>query len=586
MTTNYLKGEPLELRWRSAWCEHQARTIPSLFQTQVATLGDSTLYLVKRAGAYQPVSWRAVQRDVETLAAALIARGVQPGDRVAILSENRYEWVVTDMAILHCGAASVTLHFPLTPPQVEEQLRDSEACAIFVSTAQQAQKVEQVRANLPALKHFFSFEPVSGWTPVAELQREGEAVLRDKPTLVRETAETLDWDSLATLIYTSGTTGDSKGVMLSHGNLLSSMYASMQMFPPPGREYVMFNFLPLSHIYARTCDYLVAIGLGVQMAFAESFDTLAQNLQEVRPHAINGVPRFYEKVRERVMEVISSKPFLRLLGGYARKKGMRRAFGGRLIWAISGGAALDPQVAEFYWENGIQLFQGYGLTETSPVLTSNTPKYNKIGTAGVPFPGVEIKIANDGEILARGPNVMKGYWRKPEATAEAIEPDGWFHTGDVGEIVEGQFLRITDRKKDIFVLAGGKNIAPVALENALVRNPYIEQAVIYGDKKKFVSALIVPDFVQLEEWAHKHGITYHSREELIQHPKVVDWMSAQVEEAMRPFASYEKVKRFILLPQAFTFEAGDVTVTLKMRRARILERYRDQLDSLYETERV
>ncbi len=582
MAANYLKGEPLELRWRSPWCEHQARTIPQLFQTQADTLGDSTLYLVKREGVYQPVAWNTVRRDVETLSAALIARGIQPGDRVAILSENRYEWVVADLAILHTGAASVTLHFPLTPAQVEEQLRDSEACAIFVSTPQQAQKVEQVRANLPALKHFFSFEPISGWTPIYALQQEGESLLRDKPTLVRETAETLTWDSLATLIYTSGTTGDSKGVMLSHGNLLASMYASIHAFPPQGRDYVMLNFLPLSHIYARTCDYLVVIGLGVQMAFAENFDALRQNLQEVRPHAINGVPRFYEKVRERVMEVIHSKPFLRLLGGYARRKGLQRAFGGRLIWAISGGAALDPQVAEFYWENGIQLYQGYGLTETSPVLTSNTPKANKIGTVGVPFPGVEIKIAEDGEILARGPNVMKGYWRKPEATAQAIDPDGWFHTGDVGEIVDGRFLRITDRKKDIFVLAGGKNIAPVALETALIRNPYIEQAVVYGDKKKFVSALIVPDFVNLEEWAQQQGITYNSREELIQNPQVYAFMESQVAEAMRSFAPYEQVKRFILLPESFTFEAGDVTVTLKIRRARIIERYKAQLDALYE----
>jgi long-subunit acyl-CoA synthetase (AMP-forming) len=231
MAANYLKGEPLELRWRSSWCEHQARTIPSLFQSQAETLGDSTLYLVKREGVYQPVSWQTVRRDVETLAAALIARGVQPGDRVAILSENRYEWVVADLAILHAGAVSVTLHFPLTPEQVEEQLRDSESCAIFVSTAQQAQKVEAVRDRLPALKHYFSFDAVSGWTPIAQLQQEGEQLLRDKPTLVRETAELNHWDSLATLIYTSGTTGDSKGVMLSHGNLLSSMYASMQMFP-------------------------------------------------------------------------------------------------------------------------------------------------------------------------------------------------------------------------------------------------------------------------------------------------------------------------------------------------------------------
>lgn len=586
MAVNYLKGEPLELRWHSSWCEHQARTISSLFQSQAETLSDSTLYLVKREGAYRPISWQTVRRDVETLAAALIARGVQPGDRIAILSENRYEWVVADLAILHAGAASVTLHFPLTPEQVEEQLRDSESCMIFVSTQQQAHKVEAIRERLPHLKHFFSFDTVSGWTPMGQLQREGESLLRDKPTLVRETAELNHWDSLATLIYTSGTTGDSKGVMLSHGNLLSNMYACMQVFRPPGRDYVMFNFLPLSHIYAHTCDHLVALALGVQMAFAESFDTLAQNMQEVRPHAINGVPRFYEKVRERVMQVIGSKPFLRLLGGYARKKGMQRAFGGRLIWAISGGAALDPQVAEFYWENGIQLFQGYGLTETSPVLTCNTPQHHKIGTAGVPFPGVEIKIADDGEILARGPHIMKGYWRKPDATAQTIDADGWFHTGDIGETVNEQYLRITDRKKDIFVLAGGKNIAPVALENALIRNPYIEQTVIYGDKKKFVSALIVPDFVHLEEWAQQQGIEYASREALVQNPQVVQFLTQQVEEAMRPFAHYERVKRFILLPQAFTFEAGDVTITLKMRRARILERYREVLDALYDEERV
>jgi long-chain acyl-CoA synthetase len=587
MAVNYLKGEPLELRWRSSWCEHQARTIPSLFQSQAETLGDSTLYLVKREGAYQPISWQTVRRDVETLAAALIARGIQPGDRVAILSENRYEWVVADLAI---SARGRSVGHPAFSPHPRTGRRAVARFRILrdfrVYPAQQAQKVESIRDRLPTLKHYFSFDAVSGWTPLAQLQQEGERLLREKPTLARETAELNHWDSLATIIYTSGTTGDSKGVMLSHGNLLSSMYASMQIFPPPGREYVMLNFLPLSHIYARTCDYLVVLGLGVQMAFAESFETLAQNLQEVRPHAINGVPRFYEKVRERVMEVINSKPFLRLLGGYARKKGMRRAFGGRLIWAISGGAALDPQVAEFYWENGIQLFQGYGLTETSPVLTGNTPKHNKIGTVGVPFPGVEIKIAEDGEILARGPNIMKGYWRKPEATAEAIDADGWFHTGDVGEIVDDKYLRITDRKKDIFVLAGGKNIAPVALETALIRNPYIEQAVIYGDKKKFVSALIVPDFVHLEEWAQKEGIEYHSREELVQNPKVYALIEQQVEETMRPFAPYERVKRFILLPQAFTFEAGDVTVTLKMRRARIIERYREQLDALYDAERV
>lgn len=583
MTVPYLKGEPLELSWKSAWCEHSARTIPQLFRTQAEQLGDTTLYHVKQDGVYRPISWRTVRDEVWALSAGLIRRGIQSGDRVAILAENSYAWVIADLAILHAGAISVTLHFPLTPSQVQEQLHDSEAVAIFVSNATQAQKVDQVRAQLPALKHFFSFEPISGWVPLRQLQEEGRQLLFDKPNLVDETAESLTWESIATLIYTSGTTGDSKGVMLSHGNLLSSVYAAIRVFPPPDRPYVMMNFLPLSHIYARTCDYLTALALGVELAFAESIDTLREDLQAVRPHMINGVPRFYEKVRGRVLETTQSKPFLRMLGKFARKKGLQRAFGGRLIWAVSGGAALDPQVAEFYWEHGVELYQGYGLTEASPVIASNRPGANRIDTVGVAFPGVEVRLAEDGEILARGPNIMKGYWRKPEATAEAIDSDGWLHTGDVGTIVDGQYLRITDRKKDLFVLAGGKNIAPAAIETALARNAYIEQAVVYGDKKKFVSALIVPDFYALENWAHQQGISFATGEDLIHHPEVYAWMEKQVQESLQGFAPYEQVKRFLLLSEPFTFEAGDVTITLKMRRARIIERYRHRLDALYES---
>lgn len=582
MTKQYLKGEPLDWSWKSDWCQHSAKTIPELFRTQVEQLGGSTLYHVKRDGIFHPITWHSVRQAVDALSAGLIARGIQPGDRVAILAENSYNWVLADLAILHAGAISVTLHFPLTPQQVEEQLRDSEAVAIFVSNSTQAQKVDQIRERLPALKHFFSFESLSGWIPLGQLQEEGRAVLLDKPDIVDETMAELNSEHLATLIYTSGTTGDSKGVMLSHGNLLSNTYAGIHTFSPPGRDYVMLNFLPLSHIYARTCDYLATLAIGTQMAFAESIDTLRDDLQAVRPHAINGVPRFYEKVRDRVLEVTQSKPLLRLLGKFARKKGLQRAFGGRLIWAISGGAALDPQVAEFYWDHGIQLYQGYGLTEASPVIATNCPNAQRSGAVGVPFPGVEIKIAEDGEILARGPNIMKGYWRKPEATTEAIDSEGWLHTGDVGEIVDGKYLRITDRKKDIFVLAGGKNVAPVAIETALVRNPYIEQAVVYGDKKKFVSAILVPDFYQLENWAHQRGISFQTREELIQNPEVYAWIEKQVQESLQAFAPYEQVKRFILLPEAFTFEAGDVTITLKMRRARIIDRYRAQLDALYE----
>ncbi len=582
MAANSLKGEPIQLRWRSEWCEHEARTIPALFVSQADTLGDYPLYWVKREGAYRPIRWREVREQVEALAAGLIARGIQPGDRVAILSENRYEWVLSDLAILACGAISVTLHAPLTPAQVLEQLRDSEACALFVSTPEQAQKVDPHRAQLPHLKQFIAYTPISGWTHLNTLMDEGRALLGDKPRVVDDYRDTLNWDSIATLIYTSGTTGESKGVMLSHGNLLSNMYAAMQVFTPPGRDYVMLNFLPLSHIYARLSDYLTTLGLGTMMAFAESYDTIRQNLSEVRPHAINGVPRLYEKVRERLLEAFESKPLLRMLGKWGRRKALQKVFGGRIVWMTSGGAALDPQVAEFYWEHGFQLYQGYGLTEASPVIACNRPNDNRIGTVGVPFPGVEVRIADDGELLARGPNIMKGYWRKPEATAEAIDADGWLHTGDCAAIVEDRYIRITDRKKDIFVLAGGKNIAPVALETALVRNPYIEQAMVYGDKKKFVSALIVPDFPRLEQWARERQLPFQSREDLVNHPEVYRWMELQVADALRDFAPYEQVKRFVLLTEPFTFEAGDLTITLKMRRARILERYQAQLDALYE----
>jgi len=490
--TQHLQGEPLECRWRGAWCRHEAKTIVDLFQTQVDNLGDHTLFLHKERGVYVPVSWCDLQQRVQKTAAGLIQSGIQPGDRVVILSWNRLEWVIADLAIQHAGAVAVTIHSPLSASQIQEQIADSGAIAAFVENEEQYLKVHSMLNRLPTLRHIISFDRVSGVMWMEELSQIGESLLRDKPNVLQDAINTLSWDALATLIYTSGTTGESKGVMLSHGNLIANMYMIMHVFLPEEKTNVGLNFLPLSHIYARTSDYLYVMGHGVMMAFAESIETIAQNLQEVRPHAMNGVPRFYEKVRERILQVISENTLYRMLGKYAKKKAIQRAFGGRMQWAASGGAAMDPQVAAFYYEHGLPIYQGYGLTETSPAVSVERENAHKAGTVGTPVPGCEIKIAADGEILARGPNIMKGYWNKPEATAEAIDPEGWFHTGDVGEIVDGKYLRITDRKKDMFVLAGGKNISPVAIETALIRNEYIEQAVVYGDKKKFVSALIVP----------------------------------------------------------------------------------------------
>lgn len=582
MSEKILSGGPHEPHWRGIWCQHEAKTLVELFQTQAENLGSQTLFLHKVNRVYTPVSWSETRERAQAVAASLIARGIQPGDRVVILSENRLEWILADLAILHTGAIAVTIHFPLTATQIQEQIADSGATAAFISNEAQMQKLRAIQAQTPTLRQIISFDPVSDAVSFDELEAQGAALLRDKPLLWRETSDALTWDSIATLIYTSGTTGESKGVTLSHGNLLSNLYSVLPLFKPEQPSNTILNLLPLSHIYARNSDYWGTIGHGVIMAFAESIETIAQNLQEVKPHMINGVPRLYEKVRERVLQVTSEKWLYRLLGSIARRKGIKRAFGGQLRYAVSGGAALDPQVAEFYFDHGLPVYQGYGLTETSPVLTVGREGHHKMGTAGTPVPGVEIKIAPDGEILARGPNIMKGYWQKPKETAEAISPDGWFHTGDVGTIVDSRYLQITDRKKDILVLAGGKNIAPVAIETALVRDPFIEQAVVYGDKQKFVSALIVPDRLALTEWAKRKGLSTEPYDALVKHPEVVQKIERQVETAMKDFAPYEQVKKFILLSEPFTLQDGDVTITLKMRRARIIQRYRDAIDALYD----
>jgi long-chain acyl-CoA synthetase len=580
--TPLLQGEPLECSWRGAWCRHEAKTIVELFQTQVEQLGDHTLFLHKERGVYVPVSWRELQPRVRKVAAGLVQLGIQPGDRVVILSWNRLEWIIADLAIQHAGAIAVTIHSPLTAGQIQEQIADSGAVAAFVENEEQFLKIHSQRAHLPALRPIISFDRVGSVMCLDELSHRGESLLRDKPNLLQAAIDTLHWDSLATLIYTSGTTGESKGVMLSHGNLLSNMYMIMHVFLPEEKTNVGLNFLPLSHIYARTSDYLYVMGHGVMLAFAESIETIAQNLQEIRPHAMNGVPRFYEKVRERILQVISENRLYRLLGKYAKKKAIQRAFGGRIRWAASGGAALDPQVAEFYYEHGLPIYQGYGLTETSPAISVARENAFKIGTVGPPLPGCEVKLAADGEILTRGPNLMKGYWNKQADTTEAIDSEGWFHTGDVGEIVDGKYLRITDRKKDLFVLAGGKNITPVAIETALVRNEYIEQAVVYGDKKKFVSALIVPARDAITEWANRQGLHSPAYEDLLRMPETYQLIERQIEQEQKDFAPYEHVRRFVLLPEAFTLQDGDVTITLKMRRAKIIERYKTQLDALYE----
>mgnify|MGYP001572614242 CR=1 FL=1 len=513
---------------------------------------------------------------VEHAACAWLSLGIRRGDRLSLLSENRYEWLVADLSFLAAGAADVSLHAPLTAAQIEYQLADSGARWLVVSTAEQLAKVVEVQSRLPKLEGVVAFdnvEPVGldkkfvTWHGL--LARGRAAALEFTPKL-DELERQLGTDDLAALMYTSGTTGEPKGVMLTHGNLVSNAAATFQALPP-GEADTLLSWLPYSHIYARLCDHYLSILSGCTVALAEGFEQLAVNMKEIHPTHMTGVPRFYEKVWEGVEKYPEAE----------RPKRLKDIFGPRLNWLSAGGAPLPAHVAEGFWKCGVKLLQGYGLTESSPVITFNTTEHNKIGTIGRPIPGVEVKIADDGEILSRGPHIMKGYWNKPEATAEAIDANGWMHTGDLGSIDADGFVTITGRKKDLIVLSNGKKVAPALIESLLVADELIDQAVVHGDRRKFLSALIVPNFARLADEARRLGIDGAATSELVHHPAVVRFFDGRVQQRLACVSPQERVKRFVLLPRAFTLADDELTATLKYRRQVIFSRYQTDLDALY-----
>ena len=467
---------------------------------------------------------------VRHVARGLRLSGVERGDRVGILSENRPEWAIADYACLTAGLTDVPLYPTLPADQIAYILRDAGAVAIFVSNAEQAAKVASIRGELPALRSVISFDEKAASADLTFAGLEAIGANGETAEAVAEykrDADAVQPGDLATLIYTSGTTGPPKGVMLTHDNIHSNVAGTRDKIPFAGHD-VSLSFLPLSHIFQRMGDYMM-FATGTSIAYAENFDTVPGNLQEVRPTIVLSVPRLYEKMYARVLQnAVSSGAVKRRIFFWARRVAERRAdlllagrrpgrllerqyaiaqklvfsklkarTGGRLRYFVSGGAPLSPEINKFFFAVGLTILEGYGLTETSPVIAVNTPEAFRIGTVGKPIAGVEVKIAADGEILTRGPGVMKGYYNNPVATAEAIDSEGWFHTGDIGELRDG-FLAITDRKKDIIVTAGGKNIAPQPLENKVKTNKYVAQAVMLGDKRKFPSMLIVPNFDQLE----------------------------------------------------------------------------------------
>ncbi|HEY3113397.1 MAG TPA: long-chain fatty acid--CoA ligase [Gemmatimonadaceae bacterium] len=590
-------------------------TLNELFFDAVSKFNRPDALQVRIGGVYRPISHTEVANRVRHAARGLSSLGVRRGDRVAILSENRPEWAIADFACLTAGLTDVPIYPTLPPDQIAYILKDSGAVAIFVSTRSQAEKIREVRSQLPGLKTVIGFDEIPGLTnmSIAELEKRG-GLGENSETIAayREDALRVKPDDLATIIYTSGTTGEPKGVMLTHDNIFSNVAVSRTKIPFEGED-VALSFLPLSHIFERMGGHYLMFATGTSIAYAESIDTVPVNLQEVRPTIVLSVPRLYEKMYARILETALTGGFLKRKiffwargvaerwaneklagkepGGLLAKQyalaqklvfsKLKARTGGRLRYFVSGGAPLAPEINKFFYAAGLVILEGYGLTETSPVIAVNTPEDFRIGTVGKPIDGVEVKIAADGEILTRGPHVMKGYYNKPEATREALEPDGWFHTGDIGELRDG-FLAITDRKKDIIVTAGGKKVAPQPLENKVKTNKYVAQAVMIGDKRKFPSMLIVPNFDQLEKWAMKRNIIWTDRAQLLRMPTIQAKIEKEVNKELEGAAHFELPKKIGLLEHDFSIDSGELTPTQKVKRRAIDKHYKALIDSLYE----
>lgn len=570
----------------------------------------------KEGGQWRTLSHAELLPRVRRTALALQELGLARGDRVAILSENRPEWLIADFACLTAGLADVPIYPTLPAEQMVHILNDSGATAIFVSTPEQAAKIAKVRPDCPGVRTVISFTepaPAGCDMTLSQLVARGEAVdLPDRGARWEADARAVQPGDLATLIYTSGTTGLPKGVMLTHDNIASNVAASVGILGDTRGDSCL-SFLPLSHIFERMAGHYMMFAAGVSIMYAEGIDHVPANLAEVRPTLLCSVPRIYEKMYARIMETGASSSGLRkriffwavgVADRVADEKlagrtpagllamqysladrlvfaKVRDKVGGRLRMAVSGGAPLSPAINKFFVAIGLTVCEGYGLTETSPVIAVNRPNRIRIGTVGQLIPGVEVMIAEDGEILTRGPSVMQGYYRNEAATREAITVDGWFQTGDIGELSADGFLKITDRKKDLIVTAGGKNIAPQPIENSVKTNKYVAQAVMIGDKRKFPIMLIVPNWDNLVKWCGTKGIDVSNRAALLTNAQVVTKMEREVGRAFTGLASYETPKKIGLLEHEFTIERGELTPKLSVKRRVIDKMYADVIDRLY-----
>ncbi|MEA2109205.1 MAG: long-chain fatty acid--CoA ligase, partial [Pseudomonadota bacterium] len=584
--------------------------------------GNDRAMMVKRSGVYADISWNEWAENVRHIAAGLLSRGLQPGDKVALLSENRPEWAFIDLAILNTGAADVPVYPTNRPAQVAYIINNSESAVIFVSTEEQLRKVLEVKRSCSWLKTIVVIDHGIDDALLADesvitlsfLEAEGKSWLQQNPGKLGELKAQIKPDDLATIIYTSGTTGDPKGVMLTHENFYRNCQGAVSMNEVT-HDDIALSHLPLSHVLERMAGYYLMIYAGATIAYAEAIDMVPLNMEEVGPTIMVSVPRLFEKIYAKIYDaalhssglkkslmfwafgvadkIASCKEekkepsvFLGWQYGLAKKlvfSKMGEKLGGRLRFFVSGGAPLPKKIAEFFYATGYFILEGYGLTETSPVLAVNTIEELKFGTVGKLIPDVQVKIADDGEILAKGPNISPGYYKNPQATRDAFV-DGWFCTGDIGNLDAEGYLSITDRKKDLIVTAGGKNIAPQHLENLLKLDAYISEVMLYGDKQRFVSALLVPDYENLEEYALGHDVLYTDIRGLLEDPEIIRLFEQRIKKVQEEneIPNYEQVKKFILLDSDFTMDKEEITPTLKLRRKIVTAKYQQQLDALYE----
>ena len=587
-------------------------TIAQLFLNTIASYPKPDILLYKDQGHYVPISTEEFGSRVRHFAMGLASLGCKAGDKVIIISENCPEWIIADFANLSLGAVTVPIYPTLVPQQVRYIISDSDATFVICSTLELWKKVEAVKKDLPKISHFISFQPEApqGVLSLPAIMEKGRKFDQDNPGAFEKSARALKPSDLASIIYTSGTTGVPKGVMLTHANFISNTttLASIVQFGHP--DYVL-SFLPLSHVLERMCHFAF-LSKGCSMAYAESVETVADNLLEIRPNIMVSVPRLFEKLYAKVMDTVlagsglKKKIFywaIKVGNEYGKKKLQKQKIGrslrfkrglahklvfskilektgGRVRFFVSGGAPLAKEIADFFYALGLVVLEGYGLTETAPVIAVNTFEQLKFGTVGKPIPGVGVKIAPDGEILAKGPNVMKGYYKKEDETREAFE-GGWFHTGDIGYLDDEGYLVITDRKKDLIITAGGKNVAPQPIENVLKRNPYIANAVVIGGRRKFISAIIVPNLEKLEAYAKQAGVAYIDARELVAKEEISKFLLDEIDRATPQLAPYEKIKKILVLDRDFAVELEEMTPTLKVRRNLVEEKFKNLIDSLY-----